>query len=66
MKAESTIRKQKRLLRKLIDEHKDSDIPRIQQAADEAYAMESVITWLMNDCDWTPISSCEETIEEGG
>lgn len=56
MKVESTIRRQRRELRRFIEEHRGPDEDPRSRAVAEAYAMESALTWVLNRCGWSPLS----------
>lgn len=67
MKTKSTIRKQQRQLRAFLDDYytyEEEELHGITIARAQAYAMECALTWVMNDCNWTPIGLCAETLKK--
>lgn len=56
MLAESTIRKQMRALRKIVDNRNRDD-----ESSQGAYDMESALQWVLGGCSWTPCSLAEDT-----
>jgi hypothetical protein len=56
MKAESTIRKTMKRLREYIDS--GDTTPKAQE---EAYAMESALSWVLQKSSWNPVSLVNNT-----
>jgi len=54
MLAESTIRKQKRRLRRFIEKHISNEHPEVRKRVDQAYDMETALMWALGGCNWTP------------